>query len=155
MTAYTSQAAKHAETFKRLSVDDRLAVLWYVYGFICSESGMKEPNGTAPDNSDELFNKAKGLSQDEQFLLMRDLLKGRSTDIAREYNSLTNNTKLAFWYQLAQGMERSEIIEAPSDYQPSPEAKALVSALKPIGFEQQFVFLRDSLLSDGSKPSVM
>ncbi|MBW4470582.1 MAG: hypothetical protein KME45_09275 [Stenomitos rutilans HA7619-LM2] len=154
MTAYTSQSAKHAETFKQLSVDDQLAVLWYVYGFICSESGMKEPDGTAPDSPDELFGKAKGLSQDEQLQLMRDILKGTDTGTAREYQALTNNTKLAFWYQLAQGMERSEIIQAPSDYQPSSAVQSLVSVLKPIGFEQQFVFLRDALLSDGGTPSV-
>lgn len=154
MTAYTSQAAQHAETFKQLTVDDQLAVLWYVYRYICSESGMKEPDGTAPDNSDELFNKAKGLSQDEQLQLMRDLLKGTNKDVAGEYQALTNNTKLAFWYQLAQGMERSEIIQAPSDYQLSSEGKTLLSGLEPIGFEQQFIFLRDSLLSDGGKPSV-
>lgn len=155
MTAYANQAAKHAESFKHLAVDDQLSVLWHVYGFICKESGMKEPDGTAPDTSDELFDKAKGLAQNEQLQLMRDLLKGADTDITREYNSLTNNTKLAFWYQLAQGMERSEIIQAPSDYQPSSDAQALVSALKPMGFEQQYVFMRDSLLSDGGKPSVM
>ncbi|MBW4691551.1 MAG: Orange carotenoid protein [Lyngbya sp. HA4199-MV5] len=155
MTAYTNQVAKHAESFKHLTVDDQLAVLWDVYGFIRNESGMEDPNGTAPDNSDALFNKTKGLSQDEQLQLMRDLLQGSNTGIGGEYNTLTNNTKLAFWYQLAQGMERSEVIQAPADYQPSSEAQSLVSVLEPIGFEQQFVFLRDALLADGGKPSVM
>jgi hypothetical protein len=154
MTAYTSKAAEHADAFKRLSVDDQLAVLWSVYGFICSESGMKEPDGTAPDTADALFDRAKGLPQAEQLQLMRDILNGASTDLTNEYNALTNNTKLAFWYQLAQGMERSEIIQAPADYQLSSEANSLVAALKLIGFEQQFIFLRDSLLADGGKPSM-
>ncbi|MGH2415218.1 MAG: orange carotenoid protein N-terminal domain-containing protein, partial [Microcystaceae cyanobacterium] len=69
-----------------------------------------------------------------------------STDITREYGSLTNNTKLALWYQLAQGMENSEVIQVPSSYQLSPDAKKLLSLVEPIGFEQQYVFLRDSLL---------
>jgi hypothetical protein len=154
MTAYINQPARYIEAFNKLSEDDRLAVLWHLYRSISNETDMTDPNGTAPDNSNDLFDRAKQLSQEEQLQLMRDLLKGGNTGIASEYNSLTNNTKLAFWYQLAQGMERSEIVPVPSDYQLSSEAQSLLSELKPIGFEQQFALLRDLLLSDDGKPSV-
>lgn len=156
MTAsYHSQAAEYAETFQQLNTDDKLAVLWHVYRLILNESGMENPNeNVAPDSSDELFEKAKGHSEDEQLQLMRDLLEGKDTEMACNYNALTNNTKLAFWYQLAQGMDSSDVVQYPSDYQLSSEAQELISVLKPIGFQQQYVFMRDALLSDEGKSSV-
>lgn len=146
---------QYADTFNQLTLDDKLAALWHIYGFICSESAMKEPNNnTAPDSSNELFNRAQELSADKQLELMRNLLAGADTELTQEYNKLTNTTRLAFWYQLAQGMERSDIVQVPDDYQMSDKAQSLVSDLEPIGFEQQYAFLRSVLLSDNGKPSV-
>jgi hypothetical protein len=153
-SAYKSQPEVYSQTFKSLSVDDKLAVLWYLYIKIGDSTKLEDPNDTAPDSSQGLFNKLKQKSHEEQLKVMRDLLTGADTDVTREYNSLTNNTKLALWYQLAQGMQNSEVIQVPSSYQLSPEAKKLLSLVEPIGFEQQYVFLRDSLLSDNGKPSV-
>lgn len=146
---------QYTDTFNQLTTDDKLAALWHIYGFICSESAMKEPNNnTAPDSSDDLFGRTQDLSQDEQLALMRNLLEGTDTELTQKYNALTNTTRLAFWYQLAQGMERSDIIQVPEDYEMSDEAQSLVAELEPIGFEQQYVFLRSVLLSDDGKPSV-
>ncbi|MBW4595093.1 MAG: Orange carotenoid protein [Brasilonema angustatum HA4187-MV1] len=148
MTQYTqSPPAEYAELFRNLSIDNQLAVLWYVYIKIGGSTRPGDPEGTAPDTSDELFNKVKEKSHEEQLQIMRDLLTPSSTDIRREYDSLSNNTKLAFWYRLAQGMENSTIVPVPSDYQLSAQAKELLSRLEPIDFELQYVFLRDALLA--------
>ncbi|MBW4630744.1 MAG: Orange carotenoid protein [Iphinoe sp. HA4291-MV1] len=153
-SAYKSQPEVYSETFRSLNVDNKLGVLWFLYIKMGGSTRPQDPSGTAPDSSEPLFNKVKQKSHEEQLQVMRDLLTGADTDVTQEYNSLTNNTKLALWYQLAQGMENSEIIQVPSSYQLSPDAKKLLSLVEPIGFEQQYVFLRDSLLSDNGKPSV-
>ncbi|BAY20724.1 hypothetical protein NIES2100_04670 [Calothrix sp. NIES-2100] len=148
MAQYTQSApAEYAELFRNLSIDNQLALLWHLYVKMGGSTRPGDPEGTAPDTSEGLFNKVKGKSQEEQLQIMRDLLTPSSTDIRREYDSLSNNTKLAFWYRLAQGMENSTIIPVPSDYQLSEQAKELLSRLEPIGFELQYVFLRDALLA--------
>ena len=148
MAQYTQSApAQYAELFRNLSIDNQLAVLWQLYIKMGGSTRPQDPEGTAPDNSEGLFNKVKGKSHEEQLQIMRDLLTPSTTDIRREYDSLSNNTKLAFWYRLAQGMENSTIVPVPSDYQFSGQAKELLSRLEPIGFELQYVFLRDALLA--------
>ncbi|WP_017655631.1 orange carotenoid protein N-terminal domain-containing protein [Fortiea contorta] len=44
-------------------------------------------------------------------------------------------------------MENSTIVPVPSDYELSAQAKELWSRLEPVGFELQYVFLRDALLA--------
>ena len=148
MAQYTqSPPAEYAEAFRNLSVDNQLALLWHLYIKMGGSVRPGDPEGTAPDTSDELFNKVQGKSHEEQLQIMRDLLTPSTTDIRQEYDSLSNNTKLAFWYRLAQGMENSTIVLVPSDFQLSTQAKELLSRLEPVGFELQYVFLRDALLA--------
>jgi hypothetical protein len=148
MTQYTqSPPAEYAELFRNLSIDNQLALLWYLYDKMGSSIDFGDPDGTAPDTSEGLFNKVKEKSHEEQLQIMRDLLTPSSTDIRKEYDSLSNNTKLAFWYRLAQGMENSTIVPVPSDYQLSEKAKELLSMLEPIDFELKYAFLRDALLA--------
>ncbi|MEH2071462.1 MAG: orange carotenoid protein N-terminal domain-containing protein [Nostoc sp.] len=148
MTQYTQSAPpEYAELFRNLSIDNQLALLWYLYVKMGSSTRPGNPEGTAPDTSEELFNQVKEKSHEEQLQIMRDLLTPSSTDIRREYDSLSNNTKLAFWYRLAQGMENSTIVPVPSDYQLSAQAKELLSMLEAVDFEVQYVFLRDALLA--------
>jgi hypothetical protein len=148
MRQYTqSPPTEYAELFRNLSIDNQLALLWYLYVKIGGSVRPGNPEGTAPDTSEGLFNKVKEKSHEEQLQIMRDLLTPSSTDIRREYDSLSNNTKLAFWYRLAQGMENSTIVPVPSDYQLSAQAKDLLSRLESIDFELQYNFLRDALLA--------
>jgi len=49
---------------------------------------------------------------------------------------LTNTIRLAFWYELAQGMDAGSIIGMPEDYEPSSEAQDLVKQLNDTGFKQ-------------------
>ncbi|WP_341527829.1 orange carotenoid protein N-terminal domain-containing protein [Nostoc sp. UHCC 0302] len=148
MPQYTqSSPAQFAELFRNISIDNQLALLWYLYIKMGGSARPENPEGTAPDTSEGLFNKVKEKSHEEQLQIMRDLLKPSSTDIRREYDSLSNNTKLAFWYRLAQGMENTTIVPVPSDYQLSAQAKELLSMLESIDFELQYTFLRDALLA--------
>jgi Orange carotenoid protein, N-terminal len=147
MTYTQTPAAQYAEAFRNLSIDNQLALLWHLYGKVSGTMKPESPDGTAPDTSEGLFKKVEGMSHEEQLQVMRDLLTPSSTDIRQEYDTLSNNTKLAFWYRLAQGMESSTVVPVPSDFQMSEQAAELFSMLEPIDFEQQYVFLRDALLA--------
>jgi hypothetical protein len=148
MTSYvTSPAADYAERFRNLSVDNQLALLWHLYTKMGGSERPGDPEGTAPDTSEGLFEKVKNKSQDEQLQIMRDLLTPNTSEIRQEYDALSNNTKLAFWYRLAQGMEGSTVVGVPGEFQLSAQGQELLADLEPVGFEIQYVFLRDALLA--------
>jgi hypothetical protein len=65
---------------------------------------------------------------------------------------LSANTKLLFWYRLAQGMESAVIVPMPPNYELKGEAKDLLTALEGADFEQQITFLRDSVAPTGAEP---
>lgn len=142
-----SPPAQYAELFRNLTINNQLALLGRIYVAVSGSMGSGNPDGTAPDTSEGLFSKVKEKSHEEQLQVMRDLLTPSSTDIRKEYEALSNNTKLAFWYRLAQGMENSTIVSVPTDFQLSDQAQELLSMLEPVGFEIQYIFLRDALLA--------
>lgn len=143
------------ESFKRLNVDDQLAVLWFVYTDMGSQVTPAAPGSSsvAPEIAEGLFNQVKELSHEEQLQVQRDLLSGKDALISREYGSLSANTKLLFWYRLAQGMESATIVPMPSGYELPQEGKDLMSALENLDFEQQITFLRDAVVGTGSEPA--
>jgi hypothetical protein len=140
------------EAFRSLNVDDQLALLWFVYTKMGSSITPAAPGRAGIEIAEGLFNQVKDLSHDEQLQVQRDLLTNADTTISREYGSLSANTKLLFWYRLAQGMESATIVPMPPNYELSGQAKELLTAIEAADFEQQITFLRDSVEPTGAQP---
>ena len=137
---------QYCETFRGLGADEKLAALWYIYDGI-EEHSVEDPDeNKAPDSSVELYETLKGKSEDEQLQFMRDALSGSGNELTNEYEKLNDTTKIALWYRLGQGMAEGSVINVPSDYELSEEAKELVGKLNDISFEERYVFMRDALL---------
>ena len=143
--------SKALEGFSGLSTDDKLAFLWFVYTKMGGSITPAAPDSAGPDIAEGLYNQVKDLSHEDQLQLQRDLFDGKSTTINREYGSLSENTKLLFWYRLAQGMEDGTIIPMPDDYEMSG-GKQLLGSLESMEFEQQITFLREAVGTIGSEP---
>lgn len=140
------------ETFKRISVDDQLALLWYAYTEMGGAITPAAPGAASPAISGGLVEQFKALSHMDQLDEMRKIATGSDTRLSREYGSLSANTKLAFWYQLAQGMEDGSIVPMPEDYNFGREPRDLLAALETIDFEQQITFLRNAVVEMGAQP---
>ncbi|HEY9649313.1 MAG TPA: orange carotenoid protein N-terminal domain-containing protein [Coleofasciculaceae cyanobacterium] len=140
------------QAFRRLNVDDQLALLWFVYTKMGSSITPAAPGSAGVEIAESLFNRVKGMSHEEQLQVQRDLLSNADTEIAREYGSLSANTKLLFWYRLAQGMESAAIVPMPPNYELNTQAKELLTALEGADFGQQINFLRDAVLPTGAEP---
>ncbi|MGB5594103.1 MAG: orange carotenoid protein N-terminal domain-containing protein [Crocosphaera sp.] len=138
--------------FQSLSTDDKLGLLWVAY----TENGRSitpaAPGAARLQFAEGIINEIKNMSQDEQLQLMRDLTNKISTPITRAYGVLTNNTKLAFWYQLAELMEAGVVIPVPPYYQLSQEANATLVALQSLDFNQQITVLRNAVCDMGVDP---
>lgn len=133
------------EQLKSLSEDDRLAVLWFIYqdlvrGKITPEA---EREGENLEQANSLIDRIKGMSQDKQLQVQKDILGGSDREEFNTYKSYSSNQRLFFWYQLAAEMEQGSGVEFPSDYQLSSEGKEFLQSLEKIGFAEQLAFIRD------------
>lgn len=101
------------EAFKGLNVDQQLALLWFVYTKLGTSITPAAPGASGSEIAQGLFNQVQELTYEEQLQVQRDIASNADTVISREYGSLSPETKLAFWYFLAQGMENGTIIPMP------------------------------------------
>jgi len=72
----------------------------------------------------------------EQMQVMRDLANHADTSISRSYGYFSVNTKLAFWYELAELMKQGTVAPVPTGYEMS-RGVAVLEAIKKIDPGQQ------------------
>jgi len=140
------------ELFKRLSVDDKLAVLWYAYTEIGRSITPAAPGAARLQFAEGLLEQFKAMSYDEQLTAMRDLVNQLSTPITRAYGVLSVNTTLAFWYQLAPLMVQGIVVPMPSGYELSIAGQQMLEALKALDMGQQITVLRNAVVNMGVDP---
>lgn len=156
MTAYTTanDPNQALNVFKGLDTDAQLALLWFVYEQMGEQITPAAPGSASPEIANGLYNQVKEVDQQEQLEIMRAIARcDASNQISREYGSLSANTKLAFWYYLAQGMDSGDIIPMPENYELADQGQDLLAALETMGFEEQITFLRDAALGMGAEPA--
>jgi Orange carotenoid protein, N-terminal len=162
MTATNSNAMTEAKSnFFQLEMDDRLAVLASLYtqvaGTVPADAFLAMPEKGGAD----LVKEVQHLSGEEKLFALRDilaadrndqdetmldpnpskalgeLLKGGTKVHTGKYGAMKSESKLGFWYQLAQSMGSS----IPTDYKPSSQATELVNSLKSMSTEDLVSFL--------------
>lgn len=139
-------------SYNNLSTDEKLALLWYVYTKMGTSVTPAAPDAAADAIAKGLFDQVKELSFDEQLDVQRKIIEKKDTLISREYGSLSENTKLDFWYHLAQGMEAGTIVPMPDNYEPSGGVTELLSQIEVMDFQQQITLLRDAVVDAGAEP---
>jgi hypothetical protein len=141
------------ESFQRLDVDDQLALFWFVYTEMGESITPAAPGAStvSPAIAEGLFNQVKEMSHEEQLQVQRDLIAHADTQIAREYGSMGDTTKLLFWYLLAQGMESATIVPMPPDYKLPANAEDLLNQIKGLDFNQQITLFRDIVSPMGAE----
>ena len=139
------------QAFKGLDVDTQLGLLWFVYTKLGSSITPAAPGASGSEIAQGLFNQVKELPHEQQLQVMRDIASNADILISREYGSLSPETKLAFWYYLAQGMENGIIIPMPSDYELPQQGKDLLAQIESMNFNQQIDFLRGAVLPMGAE----
>ncbi|MEG4392821.1 orange carotenoid protein N-terminal domain-containing protein [Microcoleus sp. BROC3] len=151
MTFTTSAYDQGKADIKQLSVDDQLGLLWFVYTQMGKSITPAAPGASGSDIAQGLFDQVKPLPHEEQLQVMRDIASKANTEISRMYGSMSPETKLAFWYFLAVGMDEGTIIPVPPDYQLPEAGKALLGKIEGMDFQQQIDFLRGTILEMGAE----
>ncbi len=100
-----------------------------------------------------LFKQVLEMTPEEQLQVQRDLVERQNNLISREYGALSDTTKLLFWYLLAQGMDRAEIIPMPDGYAMEPQAAQCLTQLQALDHSEQITVLRDFVTGMGVDPN--
>jgi hypothetical protein len=142
------------KTFQSLDVDEQLALFYFIYKEMGSSITPAAPGAStvSTEVADGLFNQVKEFSHEEQLQFQRDLINKADTQYTRMYGSMSDTTKLLFWYRLSQGMDNGTIIPMPSDYELSSESQELLNQIRRIDFEQQITIFRDYVAPMGAEP---
>ncbi|MEG4454429.1 orange carotenoid protein N-terminal domain-containing protein [Microcoleus sp. N9_A1] len=152
MTFSTTSAYDQGKAdMQSLNVDDQLGLLWFVYTEMGKSITPAAPGAAGSEIAEGLFEQVKPLPKEEQLQVMRDIASKANTEISRMYGSMSPETKLAFWYFLAVGMDEGTIIPVPSDYKLPEAGNALLAKIKGMDFQQQIDFLRGTVLEMGAE----
>jgi hypothetical protein len=145
---------QHVQAFQNLDVDDQLALFYFLYKEMGGSITPAAPGAStvSTEVADGLFNQVKELSHEEQLQLQRDLINKADTQHSRMYGSMSDTTKLLFWYRLSQGMDDGTIIPLPAGYELSSPAQQLFDQIKGVDFEQQITLFRDYVGPMGAEP---
>ena len=137
---------------KSLSTDEKLGLFWVIYENLGGAITPAAPGAARLQFTEGLLAKVKSLPYEEQLQFMRDLVNKVSNPLTRAYGVFTNNNKLAFWYQLAEGMTTGDIIPVPSSYKLSSAALKVFSQITKLEFGQQLTLLRKFVVAMGVNP---
>ena len=140
--------------FEQLSVDDQLALLWYAYTEMGRSITPAAVGAARLQFAEGLLNQIKQMPEAEQMQVMRDLANRADTPISRSYGYFSVNTKLAFWYELAELMKQGTVAPVPTGYEMSRGVATVLEAIKKIDPGQQITVLRNTVLDMGFEPAV-
>ena len=140
--------------FEQLSVDDQLALLWYAYTEMGRSITPAAVGAARLQFAEGLLNQIKQMPEAEQMQVMRDLANRADTPISRSYGYFSVNTKLAFWYELAELMKQGTVAPVPTGYEMSRGVATVLESIKKIDPGQQITVLRNTVLDMGFEPAV-
>ena len=148
-TQIPSQIPAIIALFDQLSVDDRLALLWYAYTEMGKTITPAAPGAARLQFAERLLNDIKQMPNEGQMQVMRELALRSDTPISRTYGFFSVNTKLAFWYELGELMKQGLVTPVPTGYQMSPGVQVVLEAIKKLDAGQQITVLRNAVVDMG------
>lgn len=174
MTSANANDTKQLVTqYKSLHIDDQLGVLALIYQQISGSI----PTESLPKSSEvsNLVSRIEKMHSEEQVDALRDLLPANRTDQDEvilnphpsqaltelvqgetkvptgEYGAFSPETKLAFWYQVAQKLG-SSLVSIPAEYSPSAEGMKLFNSIKEMGNDEIISFLTQVFTQKVTEP---
>jgi hypothetical protein len=142
------------ELFEKLSVDDKLALLWYAYTELGRTITPAAPGAARLQLAEGLLTQFKKMSNEEQTQAMRELADRIDTPISRSYANFSVNTKLGFWFELGELMKQGIVAPIPPDYQMGQDVKAVLEAIQKLDPGQQITVLRNTVVDMGYEEKI-
>ncbi|WP_052050832.1 orange carotenoid protein N-terminal domain-containing protein [Leptolyngbya sp. KIOST-1] len=136
------------QRYDALSVDDKLALLYYIYEAMGGSITPAAPESADPELAEPLIEALFDLSEEEQLEAMRKVVRKDHSEISERYGGLSANNQLLVWYGWAKAMG-NQIVGMPSDYQAEGPVNDILSAIKGLEFQSQISLLREAATQMG------
>lgn len=150
-TPLPDDIAQEMTEYAALTTDEKLGLLWVAYKNMGGSVTPAAPGAAGTQFTNNLFEQVKGMDEDAQMGFMRDLVQQKKTEQTEAYAKFTDDNKLAFWYQLAEGMAAGDVIQVPDSYEMSGATSQVFSKLTNLDFNQQITLLRHMVVDMGAK----
>lgn len=151
-TGFVSPVSEAIAAFQGLTTDEQLGLLWIIYDNMGRSITPAAPGAARLQFAEGLLTQIKAMEPQDQLQFMRDLAEKKNTSLTRAYGVLTNNTKLAFWYQLAEEMRSGTVIPVPRFYKLDKEGQRVFGQISTLDFNQQITVLRQAVVEMGVDP---
>lgn len=145
------QTSSLRSAIEQLTTDDQLGLLWEIYRELGRSITPAAPGAARISLVEGLLGEFKQMSSQQQLQAMRDLIERRDTPISRAYGALSVNTKLGFWYLLAERMGQ-DIVPVPDTYHLPEKARLVLNQIQMLDFGQQITLLRQVVVDMGVDP---
>jgi len=142
--------SQELSAFNALTTDEKLGLLWVLYDNMGSSVTPAAPGATGEQMTKGLLDEVTAMDESAQMAFMRDLVNHTSTEQTKAYGKFTEDNKLAFWYELAEGMAAGNIIQVPADYEMSGATSQAFTATTALNFNQQITLLRHAVIDMGA-----
>ncbi|YAF98517.1 MAG: orange carotenoid protein N-terminal domain-containing protein [Nodularia sp. CChRGM 3473] len=163
-----NRVQQNASKFKKLHIDDRLAVMGRLYTEIANQLPADMIDALPTQKAADLVAQIQQVSPEEQLYALRDLLpatkndqdeimldphptkatvelaQGGTTIPTGEYGAMHFEAKVAFWALLAERLGTT-IIDIPHDYSLSEPATEILNSLKSLDTNDLVSFLKQVL----------
>ena len=149
-TSIPASISQELIAFDALTTDEKLGLLWVMYENMGGSITPAAPGAAETQFTRSLFEQVQGLETSDQLAFMRDLVENKSTDLTESYSNFSDDNKLVFWYQLAEGMAAGTVIPVPDDYKLSGAASKVFSATTALPFNEQITLLRYAVVDMGA-----
>lgn len=130
------------QRYARLSTDEKLALLYFIYEEMGESITPAAPEAANPQFAPMLLDDFFSLSEEAQLAVMREIANGEDTEYSRAYGALTANDQLLVWYAWAEGMGDT-VVDLPDDYKASEDSNDVLARMTDLEFESQISVLRE------------
>jgi hypothetical protein len=148
-TQVATAVPRTVEQFNQLKAEDQLALIWFAFTEMGKTITIAAPGAANMIFAQGMLDQIKQMSWAEQTQVMCDLANHADTPLCRTYGSFTINIKLGFWNQLGEWMQQGIVAPIPEGYQLSPNASAVLQAIKNVDPGQQITILRNTVVNMG------
>jgi hypothetical protein len=138
--------------FKQLGADDQIALLWCIYAEVGQSITTIVQEASRLHLAQLLIDQIKQMTYVRQLQVMRDLANQVNTPFSRSYGVMSVNTKLCFWYVLADLMQKHIELPISAHLQISTTAKNVLGMIKNLTCGQQTTLLRNAVIDMGVEP---
>ncbi len=139
--ALSEDTQKAVQAFDKLGTDEKLALLYFVYGEMGKSITPAAPTATDPELAPKLLGDFYQESHDRQLAIMREIVNREHTEYSHAYGILKENNQLMVWFAWAQAMGDT-VVDLPKEYQLAQAGSDVLNQLKGIDFEAQISVLR-------------